>query len=98
MSNFVMTLFLAAFRRQKRICRNQLILLERMEQMGLSLDALKALALQIDDAIKVVEAKVQDLSDQVANNTVTPADVSAALQPELDKLVALGQPPAPPVG
>jgi hypothetical protein len=93
MSNFVMTLFLTAFRRQRRICKNQLILLERVEQMGQSLDALKALAVQIGEAVKVVEVRIQALSDQVANETVSVADISAALQPELDRLVDLGNPP-----
>lgn len=57
-----------------------------------------ALIKKFDDATSAIAARLQKLIDlAAANGSATEAQIRAALQPDLDKLTALGQDPANPV-
>ncbi len=65
-------------------------LLERTEKMSQALDQIKAYAAQIDAASNAIAARIQALIDKITAGTVAPEEIAAALQPEVDKLNALG--------
>lgn len=61
-------------------------------------DESKALIKKFDDATNLIAARIQKLIDLAsANGSVSEAELRAALQPELDKLDALGKDPNVPV-
>lgn len=58
----------------------------------------KDLLAKIDAATNAIAAKLQKLIDAAANaGSVSEAEVRAALQPEVDRLTALGADPTNPV-
>jgi hypothetical protein len=81
-------------RQQKRILNNQILLIERIESMSQVLDQIKDYAAKIDDATNAIAARIQVLIDKVNAGTATPEEISAVLQPEVDKLSELGKDPA----
>ncbi len=87
----------------KQILRRLDLILEHIQhlegRMSEVSDLVKDYASKIDAATNAIAARIQKLIDQLAAGTVSPDEVKAALQPEVDKLTALGQDPAvPPVG
>jgi hypothetical protein len=81
-------------RRQRRIIINQHLILERMSKMSQVLDQIKDYAAKIDEATNAIAARIQVLIDKVNAGTATPEEISAVLQPEVDKLSELGKDPA----
>ncbi|SRR5258706_10578245 len=74
------------------------LLAQQHKEIKMALDAgTQALITAIDTATDKIAARIQKLIDQIAAGGLSPADVAAALQPEVDKLNALGQDPANPV-
>jgi hypothetical protein len=82
------------FKSQERIIQTQNTILERISNMGTVLGQVKQYAAQIDAASNAIAARIQKLVDQINAGTVAPEDVAAALQPEVDKLNALGADPS----
>ena len=79
------------------VIKNQKTIIERMRAMGQVLDVIKDFAAKIDAATNLIAARIQKLIDQVTEGTVTPEQVAEALQPEVDKLEAMGKDPENPV-
>ncbi len=77
---------------------NQQVLFMRLNKMAQTLQALNDYAKKIDAATDLIAARIQKLIDQIGAGTVTPEQIAAALQPEVDKLNAMGvDPTVPPV-
>lgn len=64
--------------------------------MTTALEAVKDYAAKIDTATNVIAARIQTLIDKIDQGTVTPEQVAEALQPEVDKLTAMGSDPTVP--
>jgi len=69
--------------RQARIHSNQIIILERIEDMSQVLDQVKDFAAKIDAATNAIAARIQTLIDKVNAGTATPEEIAAVLQPEV---------------
>lgn len=82
---------------QARILTNQIIILERLEDMSQVLDQVKDFAAKIDAATNAIAARIQILIDKVNAGTATPEEIAAVLQPEVDRLTELGKDPSNPV-
>jgi hypothetical protein len=82
---------------QARAIGNQLLILERLEDMSQVLDQVKDFAAKIDAATNAIAARIQTLIDKVNAGTATPEEIAAVLQPEVDRLTNLGQDPSNPV-
>ena len=82
-------------RQQRRIIINQERIIERVNAMSQVLDQIKDYAAKIDDATNAIAARIQALIDKVNAGTATPEEISAVLQPEVDKLSELGKDPVP---
>jgi hypothetical protein len=83
-------------RQQRRIINSQHLFLERMSKMSQVLDQIKDYAAKIDEATNAIAARIQTLIDKVNAGTATPEEISAVLQPEVDKLTELGKDPTNP--
>jgi hypothetical protein len=81
-------------RRQRRIIKTQITILERIETMSQVLDQIKDYAAKIDEATNAIAARIQVLIDKVNTGSATPEEIAAVLQPEVDKLSELGKDPA----
>jgi hypothetical protein len=81
-------------RRQRRIIINQQLIMEKIQTMSQVLDQIKDYAAMIDEATNAIAARIQALIDKVNAGTATPEEISAVLQPEVDKLSELGKDPA----
>jgi hypothetical protein len=82
---------------QRRILNNQILVLERIEDMSQVLDQVKDFAAKIDEATNAIAARIQTLIDKITAGTATPEEIAAVLQPEVDRLTELGKDPANPV-
>ena len=82
---------------QARILTNQIIVLERLEDMSQVLDQVKDFAAKIDSATNAIASRIQTLIDKVNAGTATPEEIAAVLQPEVDRLNELGKDPSNPV-
>jgi hypothetical protein len=80
---------------QRRILNNQILILERIEDMSQVLDQVKDFAAKIDEATNAIAARIQTLIDKISAGTATPEEIAAVLQPEVDRLTELGKDPAP---
>lgn len=56
-------------------------------------DAVAVVLGKIDTATNAIAARIDALVGQVANGTISPDQIQAAFQPEIDKLTALGTTP-----
>ena len=82
---------------QSRILNNQILVLERIEDMSQVLDQVKDFAAKIDEATNAIAARIQTLIDKINAGTATPEEIAAVLQPEVDRLTELGKDPSNPV-
>jgi hypothetical protein len=82
---------------QRRILNNQILILERIEDMSQVLDQVKDFAAKIDEATNAIAARIQTLIDKITAGTATPEEIAAVLQPEVDRLTELGKDPSNPV-
>ena len=82
---------------QARILTNQILVLERIEDMSQVLDQVKDFAAKIDEATNAIAARIQTLIDKINAGTATPEEIAAVLQPEVDRLTDLGKDPSNPV-
>jgi hypothetical protein len=80
-------------RRQRRIIKTQITILERIETMSQVLDQIKDYAAKIDEATNAIAVRIQVLIDKVNSGTATPEEIAAVLQPEVDRLSELGKDP-----
>ena len=62
--------------------------------MSQVLDQIKEYAAKIDEATNAIATRIQALIDKVNAGTATPEEISAVLQPKVDKLTELGKDPA----
>jgi flagellar hook-associated protein FlgK len=83
-------------RSQRRILVNQIITMERIEDMSQVLDQIKDFAAKIDEATNTIATRIQALVDKVNAGTATPEEIAAVLQPEVDRLTEMGKDPANP--
>jgi hypothetical protein len=74
---------------QRRILSNQLLIMERIEDMSQVLDQVKDFAAKIDEATNAIAARIQTLIDKINAGTATPEEIAAVLQPEVDRLTKL---------
>ncbi len=84
-------------RRQRRILDNQILIMEKIEDMSQVLDQVKDFAAKIDEATNAIAARIQTLIDKINAGTATPEEIAAVLQPEVDRLTELGKDPSNPV-
>jgi hypothetical protein len=82
---------------QARILSNQILIIERMEDMSEVVDQMKDFAAKIDAATNAIAARIQTFIDKVNAGTATPEEIAAVLQPEVDRLTDLGKDPSNPV-
>ena len=82
---------------QRRILNNQILIMEKIEDMSQVLDQVKDFAAKIDEATNAIAARIQTLIDKINAGTATPEEIAAVLQPEVDRLTELGKDPANPV-
>jgi hypothetical protein len=93
--------FLCAVLRKLLRCRgqilnNQKLILERINTMSLILDHIRDFAARIDTATNAIALRIQGLIEQINEGTVTPEEITALLQPEVDRLTELGRDPETP--
>jgi methyl-accepting chemotaxis protein len=84
-------------RRQRRILDNQILIMEKIEDMSQVLDQVKDFAAKIDEATNAIAARIQTLIDKISAGTASPEEIAAVLQPEVDRLTELGKDPSNPV-
>ncbi len=82
---------------QRRILDNQILVLERIEDMSQVLDQVKDFAAKIDEATNAIAARIQTLIETINAGAATPEEIAAVLQPEVDRLTELGKDPSYPV-
>ena len=76
---------------QRRILNNQILVLERIEDMSQVLDQVKDFAAKIDEATNAIAARIQTLIDKINAGTATPEEIAAVLQPEVDRLTVTAE-------
>ena len=91
-------LLLLLLRRQRVLTHAQKKLTERIHTMADDVKAeIGVLVGKFNDATNAIAAEIEALKGQIANGSITNADVDSAFQPIIDKLNALGASPANPV-
>lgn len=91
-------LLLLLLRGQAAITHAQKKLWERLHTMPDDVKAeIAVLVGKFNDATNAIAAEIEALKGQIANGSITNADVDSAFQPIIDKLNALGASPANPV-
>jgi hypothetical protein len=83
-------------RGQQRILDDQIITMERIEDMSQVLDQIKDFAAKIDEATNAIAARIQALIDKVNSGTASSEEIAAVLQPEVDRLTEMGKDPGNP--